>query len=143
MLNCSHASLSWWTTGDGGFIGAGGGRAGRVDQAGDNQGDPQGYDFRGKGRGGEWRIEPAELFRVYQAIATVDDNQPATGNVDAAAGLQREIAFRDEKIALLQEQIADLRRRLDDSEAERRQTQERLTALLTDQRPRRKWWPWG
>ena len=25
MLNCSHASLSWWTTGDDGFIGARGG----------------------------------------------------------------------------------------------------------------------
>ena len=96
-----------------------------------------------KDEAGEWRIEPAELFRVYQAVATVDDNQPATGDVDPATGLQREIAFRDDKIALLQEHIADLRRRLDDSEAERRQTQERLTALLTDQRPRRKWWPWG
>lgn len=96
-----------------------------------------------KDEAGEWRIEPAELFRVYQAVATVDDNQPATGDVDPATGLQREIAFRDDKIALLQEHIADLRRRLDDSEAERRQTQERLTALLTDQRPRRKWWLWG
>lgn len=96
-----------------------------------------------KDEAGEWRIEPAELFRVYQAVATVDDNQPPTGDVDPATGLQREIAFRDDKIALLQEHIADLRRRLDDSEAERRQTQERLTALLTDQRPRRKWWPWG
>ena len=100
-----------------------------------------------KDESGEWRIEPAELFRVYQAIATVDDNQQATGHVDGAAGLQREIAFRDEKIGLLQEQIDDLRRRLDESETERRQTQERLTALLTDQRPvvtkRRKWWPWG
>ena len=100
-----------------------------------------------KDESGEWRIEPAELFRVYQAVATVDDNQQATGHVDGAAGLQREIAFRDEKIGLLQEQIDDLRRRLDESETERRQTQERLTALLTDQRPvvtkRRKWWPWG
>ena len=95
-----------------------------------------------KDEAGEWRIEPAELFRVYQAVATVDGNQQAT--VDSP-GLQREIAFRDDKIAVLQEQIDDLRRRLDDSEAERRQAQERLTALLTDQRPatRRKWWPWG
>src|SRR5512144_2867992 len=96
-----------------------------------------------KDEAGEWRIEPAELFRVYQAIAAVDDNQPATGDW---AGLQGEIAFRNDKIAVLQEQVDDLRRRLDDSEAERRQAQERLTALLTDQRPatrRRKWWPWG
>ena len=98
-----------------------------------------------KDESGEWRIEPAELFRVYQAVTIVDGNQPAT--VDSA-GLHREIAFRDDKLALLQEQVDDLRRRLDESETERRQSQERLTALLTDQRPqpaerRRKWWPWG
>ena len=95
-----------------------------------------------KDESGEWRIEPAELFRVYQAIAKVDGNQPATAD---PTGLQREIAFRDDKIALLQEQIADLRQRLDQSEEERRQTQARLTALLTDERQatrRRKWWSW-
>jgi hypothetical protein len=50
-----------------------------------------------------------------------------------------------ERLAEKDETITDLRRRLDDSEQERRQAQERLTAMLTDQRPakRRKWWPWG
>jgi FtsZ-binding cell division protein ZapB len=53
-------------------------------------------------------------------------------------GLQREVT-------VLREVVDDLRRRLDQSEEERRQVQARLTALLTDQRPvrRRKWWPWG
>jgi hypothetical protein len=55
---------------------------------------------------GEWRIDPAELFRVYQATSKVVDNQqPAASVVDP--GLQREVAFRDEKIALLEEQLAD------------------------------------
>jgi hypothetical protein len=58
---------------------------------------------------------------------------------------------------LRDETIADLRRRLDEERAERRQTaerlaaaQERIAALLTDQRPaipapekRRRWWPWS
>jgi hypothetical protein len=48
---------------------------------------------------GEWRIDPAELFRVYQAtVKVVDHQQPAVAVVDP--GLQREVAFRDEKIAL-------------------------------------------
>jgi hypothetical protein len=36
-----------------------------------------------------------------------------------------------ERLTEKDETIADLRRRLDDSETERRQAQERLTALLT------------
>lgn len=78
-----------------------------------------------KDANGEWRIDLAELFRVYPAIAKVDDNQPPTGD---APGLRRENE-------LLRDQVEDLRRRLDQSEEERRQAQERLMALLTDQRP--------
>jgi hypothetical protein len=53
-----------------------------------------------------------------------------------------------ERLIEKDEMIGDLRRRLDQSEEERRQVQARLTALLTDQRPapqpaaRRGWWPW-
>lgn len=31
-----------------------------------------------KDAAGEWRIEPAELFRVYPAVPAVDSNEPAT-----------------------------------------------------------------
>jgi hypothetical protein len=89
---------------------------------------------------GEWRIDPAELFRVYQATSKVVDNQqPAASVVDH--GLKREVAFRDEKIALLEEQLADLR---EDRDRWRAQA-EHATHLLTDQRPARrgKWWPWS
>jgi hypothetical protein len=86
-----------------------------------------------KDEAGEWRIEPAELFRVYPPPATADDNQSATAET---AGLQREIAFRDDKIALLEAQLADLRE-------DRDRWREQATRLLTDQRPRRGgWWPW-
>ena len=88
---------------------------------------------------GEWRIDPAELFRVYQPTLKVDTNhqQPVTV-VDHS---QREVAFRDEKIALLEDQLVDLR---EDRDRWRAQA-EQATRLLTDQRPdrRRKWWPWG
>jgi hypothetical protein len=89
---------------------------------------------------GEWRIDPAELFRVYQVVKVADNHQqPAAAIVDP--GLQREVAFRDEKIALLEGQLADLR---EDRDRWRAQA-EQATRLLTDQRPgkRRKWWPWG
>lgn len=85
---------------------------------------------------GEWRIEPAELFRVYPPPATGDGDRPTP---EEMAGLRRENE-------LLRDQVADLRRRLDTEAEERRQVQARLTALLIDQRPqpepRRRWWPW-
>jgi hypothetical protein len=89
---------------------------------------------------GEWRIDPAELFRVYQAaVKVIDNQQPSRAVVDP--GLQREVAFRDEKIALLENQLADIR---EDRDRWRAQA-EQATRLLTDQRPnrRRRWWPWG
>jgi hypothetical protein len=88
-----------------------------------------------KDEAGEWRIEPAELFRVYPATATDDGNQPAT---DEAAGLRREIAFRDEKLALLERQLADLRA---DRDEWRGQAQQALRLLPAPQpEPRRGWW---
>jgi hypothetical protein len=105
---------------------------------------------------GAWTIEPAELHRVYPLAEPVID-----GNAEfEAAALPRhgvaEVEIRELRARLgdAQETIADLRRRLDESEAarmqadtERRQTAERLTALLTDQRaastPVRRWWIWG
>jgi hypothetical protein len=87
-----------------------------------------------KDESGEWRIEPAELFRVYPATATADDNRPAT---DDAAGLRREVAFRDEKIALLEGQLDDLRE-------DRDRWREQATRLLPAAQPaeRRGWWRW-
>lgn len=106
-----------------------------------------------KDDGGQWWIEPAELFRRYPAQAhTVQGGvnaQVSTGMSTAShtPDLAREIASKEEQLAALQDErqrerrqledtIADLRRRLDASEEERRQKDQQLTALLTDQRSR-------
>jgi predicted site-specific integrase-resolvase len=87
---------------------------------------------------GSYEIDPAELARVFPRPSADTAEMARPDTTGDTGGLQREVA-------LLREVVEDLRRRLDASEAERRQAQERLTALLTDQRPpkRRKWWPWG
>jgi hypothetical protein len=97
---------------------------------------------------GEWRIEPAELFRVYPAVPAVDNNEPITRLSSDTAGLRRELEIRDEKITSLEQRLAaveadkaDLR-----EDRDRWRTQAEQARLLTDQRPvarRRKWWPWG
>lgn len=109
---------------------------------------------------GSYRIQPAELFRVYPPETRVtrsdrnDVDEQETGPEDGLADgeilLLRErlallAAERERERAQLTDQIQDLRRRLD-GEAETRRTEaeerRKLTAVLTDQRERgrRRWW---
>lgn len=100
---------------------------------------------------GSYRIQAAELFRVYPPATHgngLDHGQAVaseTGSSNGLAGSEiavlRErlavlIAERDRERQQLTDQINDLRARLDAEAEERR----RLTALLTDQRPRVPWW---
>jgi hypothetical protein len=84
---------------------------------------------------GEWRIEPAELFRVYPPLPTDGANEQPTKDTGS---LQRELE-------VLRELVADLR-----GERDRLlgivETQAQQVKQLTDQRPtpqpaeRRGWW---
>ena len=92
---------------------------------------------------GEWRIEPAELHRLYPVTDELGDAQ---GNAqlrnDAA---QVEICELRARLADKDDVIADLRAQRDRAQAALTAAQERITALLTDQRPtpgRRRWWQW-
>ena len=114
---------------------------------------------------GTWLIEPAELHRVFPfgsggPVLGTGDGAPRTGDrTDRTAELEARIAEILEAQRLRDETIADLRHRLDQSDADRRlaldrlaAAQERIAALLTDQRaaspsaapapPRRSWWLW-
>src|SRR4051794_24642135 len=103
---------------------------------------------------GGWAIEPAELHRAFPAVANgTAQNRGEIAETDVA----RELRARLDD---MQHTVADLRRRLDraDEERERLQqqlaaAQERIAALLTDQRekpvtvterpaPPRRWWHW-
>jgi septal ring factor EnvC (AmiA/AmiB activator) len=102
---------------------------------------------------GEWQIEPAELHRVYPPVSVRNgsdepernDTQPADSPVETAL-LRAEVQQMHERFASIDidrererreasATIEDLRRRLDQSEQERRDKDRQLTALLTDQRP--------
>lgn len=114
---------------------------------------------------GAWRIDPAELHRVFPPLAqplqiasAQEGASPAQeGNPNTDKALLDEVATLRERVRnqaqLLDDradQIADLRSRLDREGEERR----RLAAILTDQRPpaaepapgpappRSGWWPW-
>ena len=84
-------------------------------------------------KGGPYRIDPSELFRVYprrtlEPSATPSMAGDASGEKPSATGnLEVEVKMLREMLAREQDTVADLRARLD-SEAEERR---RLTALLT------------
>ena len=84
---------------------------------------------------GTYSIDPSELLRVYPetGVAAGAMRRSETGN-GAGPPLAHVMAEREQYRVLAEEReetIRDLRRRLDDSEAERRRVQERLTGLLT------------
>jgi hypothetical protein len=101
---------------------------------------------------GEWQIEPAELHRVYEAvperIVSKEDERNDTHQSESSfetGMLSGEVEQLRERLTLVHldrererkdasDQIADLRRRLDQSEQERRDAHRQITALLTDQR---------
>jgi len=94
----------------------------------------------------EWRIDPAELHRVYPVVTremVQNDDLKRYVMPNEIGALRRELEIRDERLATLEaerdrerqtsrETIDDLRRRLDAEAEERR----KLTAMLTDQRAR-------
>jgi len=90
---------------------------------------------------GSFKIDPAELHRVYPAVTeqlartTADTTELQTQNIELQAKLEAATQRLHDKDGV----IDDLRRRLDTEGEERR----RLMAVLTDQRqtrPKGRWW---
>ena len=83
---------------------------------------------------GEFEIDPAELFRVYQPVNKVNVNlhQPSQQQDIAKETAETvEITMLKQLLKQVESERDDLRRRLDDEAQERR----KLTMLLTHQPP--------
>src|SRR3954454_13955697 len=101
---------------------------------------------------GEWEIDPAELHRGYRPVAagvTPTVTPDAAETFVAIMLLRAELAAKDERLDLLQEErererrqlterIIEIRDQLARSEEERREKDRQFTALLTDQSRRGK-----
>ena len=86
---------------------------------------------------GEFEIDPAELFRVYQPVNKVNVNlhQPSQQQDIAKETAETvEITMLKQLLKQVESERDDLRRRLDDEAQERR----KLTMLLTHQPPVKK-----
>lgn len=92
-----------------------------------------------KGQNGEYRIDPAELHRVFQLKKpeTVPDN--TIWNETRPYGDPAELAAR---IKGLEEMLIREREALDEIRADRDAWKQQATALLSGPSRTRKWWPW-
>lgn len=86
-----------------------------------------------KDEGGQWRIDPAELARVYRPRNTQDRSSVVLGST---LDIAQEIAAKDRELALLREMLAEVRDERDDVRQDRdrwREQTERQTLLLNHQ----------
>jgi hypothetical protein len=114
-----------------------------------------------KDEDGTYAIDPSELHRIFPPAPSQNGMEERDSNVSEPSDLRfengrlrGELDQLRERMAVLDtqhdrerqqltDQIQDLRRRLDQSEQERRDKDRQLTALLTDQRePARRHWFW-
>jgi excisionase family DNA binding protein len=94
-----------------------------------------------KDKQGQWRIDPAELSRAYDLSPPPAPLPADTGAPDVRERMARAEAM----VEVLERQVGDLQRRLDEAERERRELQGKALALIEDQRNRnpswwRRWW---
>lgn len=97
----------------------------------------------GKDARGKPYVDVSELERAYGSVTLSDTSESVSiGQAETQQkdkkdnALQREHDLLREQIELLKSERDDLRRRLDEETEERRLAQAKLTALLTDQRPK-------
>ena len=88
---------------------------------------------------GQWRIDPAELTRAYDLSPPPAPSPADTGAPDVRERMARAEAM----VEVLDLQVGDLQRRLDEAERERRELQGKALALIEDRRSPswwRRWW---
>ena len=92
-----------------------------------------------KNKQGEWEIDPAELFRVYDGVKVVDDVPPSTNDECISAStpyIQPKNSALEDKITALEEQNRRLEEQL--AKAEQRESwlmtaNDKLTQVLDNQ----------
>lgn len=88
-----------------------------------------------------YEIEPSELFRVFPAKhqgTVASSPNDAARNTHETPVLEAQLDAARQQLRDREDTIADLRRRLDEADKERREAQARVVNLLSDQRPARR-----
>lgn len=92
---------------------------------------------------GRWQIDPAELTRVYRVVASSNGNKPqemADGSNLVATVLQVRLEALGARCIEQAATIDDLRAQRDQEQAERKQAQTQLVALLSGSKQSTGFW---
>lgn len=97
-----------------------------------------------KNENGQFEIDPAELFRVYDPVSTTDNSTPEIddkASVEVVETFRQQVAMLERMLRDRDETIVDLRQRLDQSQEQVTQ----LTAIVANLTPspvqkRGNWW---
>jgi hypothetical protein len=92
-----------------------------------------------KGQNGEYRIDPAELHRVFPLKNSGTVLEGTIWNDTRPQGDPTELAAR---IKALEEMLVREREALDEIRADRDAWKQQATALLSGPPRTRRWWPW-
>lgn len=82
---------------------------------------------------GQWMIDPAELFRVYEPVSNKETVEPQTANLSLLLKLKE----LESKLEVTDKRLLDKDREIDDLRTQRdhwRTQAEQITRLLTDGR---------
>lgn len=86
-----------------------------------------------KGENGAYKIEPSELFRVYEPNSTTEQNQtPETPNRNPDNSL--DFKLLEAKLEAIEQRLQDKDEQLREARMERDRWQHQATALLADMR---------
>src|SRR5262245_49192779 len=91
---------------------------------------------------GQWQVEPAELHRTYPPVAAAAERADATHR--DAMGDAAALAMANQRAALAEERLAELKDMLADMRTERdawRDQAQRLALPKPDEKPMT-WWRW-
>jgi hypothetical protein len=82
---------------------------------------------------GEWKIDPAELQRVYDILLKPDE-QKTLSNGSETAVAYAENALLKEQVSVLKDEVAKMWQMIEDTQKDRDQWRQQATHLLEDKR---------
>lgn len=95
-----------------------------------------------KGTNGAYKIDPSELHRVYPTNSLPkhqSERKETPSNTEANTCISPQIKELELKLEAAQERLADKEEQLTDLKEDRDKWRQQATALLEDQRPKRRW----
>ena len=82
---------------------------------------------------GEWKIDPAELHRVYQLQSSMQEEKTVGNGSETAVAVAENVLLK-EQVSVLKDEVAKMWQMIEDTQKDRDQWRQQATHLLEDKR---------